>query len=280
VGACFLAAVAAADPPRIWEPFDYPAGGLDGQSGDSEIGFSGSWSANSESVVLTNNLIHGELWTIGGQMAGLSTYVNRYGGARAIASSALTDAGLLTNGATLWFSVFLGSRTNANYTNFRLALALANDTFNQGNFNYWINDDGPQLGSGVGITLGRISGINGRAVATQFRDLSAGDGTAGNVIGRWTGAGTTVPHGNPDFFVGKITWGAGTNDVIEIYQPDAELNLGSIISSVTVDVDQSAFDTLTFARSDSCDMDEIRFGATSKDVMPLPPPLGTVIVFR
>jgi hypothetical protein len=265
---------AAAASPSVHEPFDYPAGNLDGASGAAESGLDGAWSAKvdgSHSTVVTDGSLPGVHASSGGSVGPLSFAVNKFGGARPIAASALGGSGLLDDGATLWLGVVMGYGNGGNVTNARLAVALANDSFNEGNYNYWINDDGVQLGSGLGVVLGRIGATNGRAVATRFRDLASGDGLSGNVGGTWTGDGSTLGAGEHALYAAKFTWGATPSDpdTVTVYQPDGDLNLGPPISVLTgIQVDQSSFDTLTFARGDVVVMDEIRFGASYGDVAP------------
>ncbi|MCU0780626.1 MAG: DUF6288 domain-containing protein, partial [Akkermansiaceae bacterium] len=249
----------------IHEPFDYAPGALNGKSGASEIGFNAPWHASTAQVI-TGSLSYGSLPVSGGSIGNLSGSTNHYGGARALSASALAGKGLLNDGATLWFSVIMGYGTNyaanppvaANLTNARLALALANSGFNTGNYKYYINDEGSQLGSGLGVTLGRFNATNGKVVATQFRDASKGtSGWDGNVFGNVPVS--TIGANSHRLVVGKITWGAAS-DTIELYEPDTNLNLNLPTSTLTVNVDQSKFDTITWARGDIVTMDEIRFG--------------------
>ena len=244
----------------IYEPFNYSGTLLNGQSGSSEVGLTGTWTASADSF-LGPNKAYGPLVTRGAGIGNLQGGVNRFGGARAISSSALAGNGLLADGATLWVSLIMGYDPNPN--NCRLALALANSSFNTGNFKYWINNETPQLGSGVGVTLSGNS--NGVVQATQFRDLSAGDTIAGNVLG--PASGTLITSGTSRLIVCKITWGAGATDKIDIYAPDSSLNLGAVLSTLTCNVDQSTFDTITWARSDKMVLDEIRFGGSYQAVI-------------
>lgn len=249
----------------VYEPFDYAIGGLNGRSGSSETGLSSSWNANGTTLVVPGSLSYSTLPTFGGSIGDLTLGQNRYGGARAISASALASGGYLNDGATLWFSAVVGLQTGGNGTNARLGLALANDQFNGANYKYWINDDGAQLGEGVGITL---VGNGGRVLATQFQDFASGDNIAGNLLGNWTGAGTTYQSGEYGLIVAKITWGAGATDTIEIFHPGQDMLLPATASSTLIaDVDQSVFDTITFARSDKALLDEIRFGATYEAVV-------------
>jgi hypothetical protein len=255
----------------IYEPFDYPAGHLNLQSGASEVGLAGSWNALStdgQALVIGSSLSHGSLPTKGGSIGGLECCINRFGGSRAVRASALLGNGLLQDGATLWFSVVVGFGLDpdgvpGNIANAHLVLALANSSFSEGRYEYWIKDEDTHLGSGLGLTLGLIDGKLGSVVATQFRDLASGDFFNGNIRGDITGASYTEnQHG---LIVGKIEWGA-VQDTLVLYQPDKQLNMGSPVSTLTVSVDQSTYDTITFARGDVIVMDEIRFG-TSYDAV-------------
>jgi hypothetical protein len=153
-----------------------------------------------------------DLAVSGGSIGNLNGGSNRYGGTRTISASALAGNGLLDDGATLWFSVVMGYGTNyaatspANMTRL-LAIALANQrTSAPATIQYYILNEGSQLGSGLGVTLGSFDSTNGKVVATQFRDSSRGtSGTAGNVFGN-----VPVHHrrGQHRLVVGKITWGA------------------------------------------------------------------------
>jgi hypothetical protein len=52
-----------------------------------------------------------------------------------------------------------------------------------------------------------------------------------------------------------------------LYRPDADLNLGPVISTLTVSVDQTTYDTITWCRGDEVVMDEIRFGPSYSSVL-------------
>ncbi len=252
-------------PVAIYEPFDYTTGILNGKTGSTEVGFGGAWFGTSaNALIMSSSLAHGSL-PVAGNSFGCNSAVNHFGGSRTVSASALAANGLLNNGATLWFSAVVGYGSGANLTNSRLGFALANHRFSTNNYAYYISNDGPQLGSGLGLTLGRFDSANGYVVATQFRDSTFGaSGFAGNVFGN-------VP---PSFIgdvehrlvVGKITWGAAS-DTIELYEPDEDLNLGAPTSTLTVNVDQSTYDTITFAMGERVTLDEIRFGENYTSVL-------------
>jgi hypothetical protein len=273
----------------VYEPFNYNAGLLNGKSGSSEVGLTGNWAANTVSAFITaGSLTYGSIATLGGKFEPIGAS-NNWGGTRSISSSALAANGLLNDGATLWFSAVVGYGPTANRTNARLSVALANSGFSTGNYDYWIRNEGAQLGSGVGFTLGRHDGINGRVKATQFRDLSAGDGFAGNIDGTWEGNGATYDVSQHGLIVCRITWADDPEepDIIEVFQPLTNLELpGAPISVLNAVLDQSTFDTLTFSRGDIITLDEIRFGPNYHSVLvgnqpltadvsaPVPNPVG------
>ena len=256
--------------PPVYEPFDYPAGGLNGASGASEIGWDGAWTANSTSLVGASTLSYGTLPSTGGAISGLSGSQNRYGGVRTVSASALDANGLLDDGAVLWFSVIMGYDSGGNRTNARLVFALADESLNTGNGSFYLNTPGA---TGLGVNLG--VGPTGTFAATQVRDSTFGTGTAGLVIGNLSSAilpGSPNTNVDAALIVGKITWGAtpADPDLIELFAPATDLafpDTSSPISTLSVTVDQSGYDSITWGRGDKHVMDEIRFGSSYYDVI-------------
>jgi autotransporter-associated beta strand protein len=249
----------------VYEPFDYPGTALNGASGTTEAGLTGAWTASVDSR-LGPNRAFGPLVTRGAGIGDLAGGQNRFGGARTVNAQALAGNGLLSDGTTLWFSVIMGYDLNGNVTNSRLAFALASNQFSGSNFTYNILNEGvdPNVitGSGIGVTLGNITG-NGKVAATRF--TNSGSGFAGNTFGN--ASPVLYGAGQSGLIVGKITWGA-TSDTIEIYVPGPDLVLPATpVSTLTTNVDQSTFDTITWARGDRVVMDEIRFGASYTSVI-------------
>jgi autotransporter-associated beta strand protein len=239
----------------VYEPFNYPGTALNGASGTSEVGLTGSWTASADSK-LGPNRSFGPLVTRGAGIGDLQTGTNRFGGARPVNAAALAGNGLLTDGVTLWFSLIMGYDTGGNVTNSRLGFCLSTESLSTSNFAYFFPTAGAE---GLGVTLGNLTG-NGRIAATKFRDSTFGTGVNGNQLG--TLSSSIYGAGQSGLIVGKITWGAA-NDIIEIYRPGADLILPATpISTLTTTVNQSAFDTITWSRGDKVVMDEIRFGAS------------------
>ncbi len=244
----------------VYEPFDYLTGGLNGATAAGAIGFSSPWTAPTQTTVAAGSLDHGSLTPLGGSISELGTG-GFLGGSRTISSSALAGNGLLANGATLWFSALIGPGTDS--WNNAIQFALANNSFSSGNRSN-IMDDGAQLGSGLGLSISKSGG--GAVVAARFKDATQGTDI---IYGSWDDSqGLPFSADHPyRLIVGKIVWGA-TSDTIEIYQPKEDLFLPlTPISTLTTNVDQSIFDTITFSRSNAVMLDEIRFGATYQSVL-------------
>lgn len=261
-----LFGISAAAAAVIYEPFAY-SGTLAGNGG-AETGLTGTWTANNTAIG-SGSLAWGDLEVGGNKLGPTSGGQNLFTGARSVSASALSTSGLLNDGTELWFSVLMGYGVGGNRTNSRLAFVLGTDSLNGANFRYNYTVLGA---TGLGVTLGRFSAINGKIVATQIRDTTFGNsGFAGNVFGNEGAAILPGANTNEDFsfVVGRITWGA-LSDTIDIFLPDSDLNLGAIHSSLTVNVDQSGYDTISMARGDVMVMDEIRFGASFADVSPVP----------
>lgn len=243
--------------PVVHEPFDYATGNLNGLNGGT--GFDGAWSTDGTVQVAEPGILYGTLETSGNKMGDLTASQNRYIGKRGV-STGLT--GLLDDGDELWFSVIVGY-DGGNATNTTLAIALATDQFTGGNYSYQIA--GLAGENGLGVFMGRLDGQNYKVAAAQYRDSTTyGSGFAGIVYGA---TASTDLDTAPQLVVGKFTWGA-TEDTLDLYLPDSDLNLGAVVSSVTVNVDQTQYDTITAERGDKVVMDEIRFGATYADVAP------------
>ena len=221
--------------PLVYEPFDYPAGNLHGASGTSEVGLDGTWVAKVEglhSTVVTEARFPGNMRLREVRSGPLSGGANKFGGSRPIAASALAANGLLDDGATLWLGVVMGYGPGGNVTNSRLGVALANNNFSAGNFDYWINDEGAQLGPGS------VSCSGGSATSTAgWWPPSSGiwpPATASPATSREAGREAARPWalGASCPLCGQVHLGSdsGDPDTITVYQPDAALNPGAPIS--------------------------------------------------
>jgi alpha-galactosidase len=231
----------------IYEPFDIAAASSLHNVAPSGFGLSGNWNRNSGSTA--NELQLTAAGTTYGTLpvAGNRLKNNATGGGRAnniSIGTTLSTAGLLSDGATLWFSLLVTPVVEANSTS---GFGLANG--NATNYNSAVN--------AVGINVQNGS------------DLEAWSDTGGTTVNRIT-AQANMGIGVPHFVVGKLVWGTGGgNDTLEIYLPDENLVQGTRKGAVnSFNFDQTALDRIVLYNSaGGIEFDEIRFGANYNDVI-------------
>lgn len=245
-----LAAGSLGAAPAIYEPFDYETGlnvsGLDGGTG-----FTGAWqSTRNNPTVAAPDRTWGDLPTAGGYARGAA-----WSGLVRPIGSTLADAGLLNNGATLWFSVVMDLESQ-NTTNADLNLALCSSQFVP---NVFGDREKLESGEGIGVTHSRavVQGVYWQPGGVREENNST----------------TTI---NPDngtraLIVGKIDWGAGDTDseTLTLFAPASDLEMGVPTMEAWSEIpalDQSQFDTLALQFKDQSQFDEIRFGASYEDV--------------
>lgn len=251
-------------------------------------GLDGNWSA--EAFLESTSLSYGSLVTSGGKA--VNNPGSEFDNNNASPGTTLTDAELLDDGATLWFSVLIynhpdnpnaANPNNENRTYVALGTGGA-DGFDR---------VGGNSGSGFTIAVSKVS--EGGVTAQAWNDGSDGGGGASR------GATESVALDSVIFAVGKITWGefGVEDDVFELYLPGTDLVLpNDPISVIAADFDQlgttaqtinatstaadNAFDTISFAggraRNDVPEVDEIRFGASYADVAPVPEPGSLALI--
>jgi hypothetical protein len=251
----------------VYEGFDYGPGLASGANiggANGGTGFSGAWvhTRNTPDYVEPGNTA-GTLSVTGGRIQG-----NAWSGAARPMVGSL-GAGLLGDTTTLWFSLIM-DLTGQNSSNADINVALTNAAkFNSSSFGDRENLDGA-ANEGIGVTH---SGGNIRAVYW--------DGAGGRTESAATSLTINGVGANPTnaLVVGKIEWGAGT-ETISLYAPDASLNLGTAITSLTTagNLTQSGFNNLAVQFKDTSRVDEIRFGATSDDVLGIPEPSSTALL--
>jgi hypothetical protein len=253
----------------VYEPFlVQTTGSLNGQA-TSGIGLAGNWSTGENSLYIDDGgLSYGVLETAGDKH---TSFYNRRNNNYANLDSSLADAGLLDDGRILWFSV-LHRLAPTNHVDASTGLGLGSSLMTYGT---------PPLvntgGKGVGFWL-RYGDELHAAVWT-------GSGIATNTMVDL--APTGAEFGRTVLIVGKVTWGVDSNavDTVDLYLPDLKGNPGPVVSTASTTITQSGIDTLGFiggitGSNESQDFDEIRVGATYKDVFPGIPPPGTLIKLR
>lgn len=253
----------------IYEPFSQDTSStiiLNGKAGGT--GLSGNWTSttggSAVNVVNPPTLDYGGLDNSGGQAnltssGSTSAYITT--------TSALSTAGLLDDGATLWFSYVFQKTANGG-SNEQSGFAFGTDrvtpAFNGLNMQ--------NSGSGFGVFT------NGSAVVAS--SWAGGARTGG------AGGNNTLTLSEPTLVIGRIVWGATVtdNEVLTIWTralddiDTAPSTGGSVRTSGPLD--QSAFDTISFGQRNSGGIqtyDEIRFGASFASVSPIPEPTTALL---
>ena len=232
----------------VYEPFADSDATLPGNTPGT--GLSGTWSATaSRFTVNAAALSWGTLPVSGNQVK----YVPIGNAACSVAlGTALTNAGLLADGATLWFSVLINTPgdTGANPdTGFAIGTTI--------------------LGSGNNLPIAAGEQAIGWTIKNGKLQATIWNGGAATR----NSTGPAVTANTPKFIVGQIIWGANStaNDTINLYTPNTSLAMGSIVNSYTAVLNQAAFDTVTIALKTNTNagfaFDEIRFGPTYDSVI-------------
>jgi len=219
----------------IYEPFDYPTNAalIENQGA---VGTKGKWRATATKAslgVTHQGLSFGKLPVAGNRLASKQSGKNN----EIHLGTTLADAKLLTDGATLWFSL----------------LVKPLESSNVGGLLYLGNSK--EQDSGVGLDIGNTR-------------LHYWTKTNGKEVKNLCSKGGLSPL-NTQLLVGKLTWGAdGADDTFVMYLPEPDLNLGEPTRSATpFNVDQSSLDQLIIKTRNAMTFDEIRFGPTYESVI-------------
>ena len=227
----------------FYESFSYDPGDLSTVS-------SNVWN-DSGTIVASPGLTYGSLSTTGNKTTSSddSSWTDTGTALDAYLASAL-------DGDKLWFSVLV--KPGEIGTNPDFGFAIGTDRLDD-------RHNVPMVSAGNGLGFRFKDGL----LATSWTGSLDGGGRTTPVSA--TGVGADA--GETYLVVGEIIFGA--TDTINIYLPDTDLVLGDAVSTQTASVDQTLFDTITFtdkAASPRDEVDEIRFGTTSADVLPVPEP--------
>ena len=250
----------------IYEPFSQAAGTLNGKA--SGTGLSGNWSSTTGTsgvdVVDPPTLTYGDLVNSGGQA---NVLVSTGNFASVTTTTALATAGLLNDGATLWFSYVFQKTANGG-SNEQSGFAFGTDRVNPA-FN--------------GLNM-QNSGF-GLGVFTNSSNVSASSWTGGTRTGG--GSVSLEALSSATLVIGKIVWGAtaGDNETLTLYTRTltdfvTEPTTGGGVRAVA-GFDQTALNTISFGQRNSGGVhtyDEIRFGATYADVSPAVPEPSTALL--
>lgn len=242
----------------IYEPFDYVAGlAINNQTGG--IGFAGAWDQTRNTpTVQPESKTWGAMVTMGNHAVG-----DAWSGLVRPIGSTLADAGLMNNGATLWFSVVMDLQDQSK-SNADINFALGTDQFVSSTYTERENLLGDSA-EGIGVTHsgGRIQGV-------YWQDTGDADGYAERAE-QDTSLQLNSTDNSRALVVGKIEWGVDNSaaETLTLYAPGPDLILGTPIlgSWTTPALDQSRFDLMSVEFKDQSQLDEIRFADSYAGVL-------------
>jgi hypothetical protein len=242
----------------IYEPFDYPAGDIDG----SQAGGTGFATAGWTTAAFTQNPY--DVRNSGLTFPGLSTLgraVVRPGAPDSAEMHRGISAGnqqaLLADGSTLWFSVLVNdddySGGNENGTMVLGTGALGS-----------LGSKPPTIagGSGLGLSFNGGTQLHGIAIDGGSSSYSAGF--------------LSTPGVSTYLILGRIDWAAnGSNDMLWLFNM-ASVTYGapptnSAFAVMSADLDQSTFDTIAIGNQQISIIDELRFGGVYHEMMGVEP---------
>lgn len=273
----------------IYEGFDYAPGNNIDTVTSTGIGLSGNWTvtnaAGNNPHSVGSGLSFGDLIVSGGSIE------RDIRDGRSTTSRTVTASPLLTaDNTSIYFSVLMDPTINSNgflqgegqFGNTYATLIFGNEELtDSGNGNNGGNGTIANNGDGVGVgffgpplfsTLG-FSGVGIQGVTFTNGTSNQSDRQTSSIV---TGDALSL-------IVGRIDWAAnGSSDTISLFNiTDPTAPLGTAFSSQVLDVDQTTFDTISITDGQTSAFDEIRFGTTLADVLPVavPEPTSTSLLY-
>ncbi len=230
----------------LYEPFDYPVGGLNGQNGG--VGFTEAWtsSGTSSTAVFAPGLTYSNLQTSGNAVAGTASMVMK---------RRFDSTGLTGDGASYWFSILFAA------TDTTIGTATAIPSF----FSNFSGSNGQSSGFAVSYNI--------QSATTLYMDARIG----GSIRATTTIAGTDYYDGSVALVLGKITFSdTASQDRLEVWlNPTPGATPGTPLFDVTGQwTDPGTNNAFYMNKYDPPDrlIDEIRLATSISDVMPVPEP--------
>ena len=290
IAAAFMMQTSAHGDVLVYEGFEYtanaPLAGLNGG-----VGWGAAWST-ADATTANNFHSIGDGLSFGSLVVGGGSAERAVRNGRSTAERTISASGLTADNTTVYFSVLMDPTINTGATGGQFSNTYGTLIF--GNEGLTDASIGTQEGEGTDIAnSGNGVGVGFFGGPTSFADGGIQGVTfSGGVIDQSDGASNSIVTGDAlSLIVGKIDWAAnGSLDTISLYNiVDPATGLpATAFSIMTLDVDQSDFDTISIADGQTSAFDEIRFGATVADVLPVPEPtslgisgvIGTVLLGR
>ncbi len=230
----------------LYEPFDYPVGGLNGQNGG--VGFSEAWTSTGtpNTAITTPGLTYGTLQTSGNAVAGTASMSMK---------RRFDSTGLTGDGANYWFSILFAATDTTTGTATAIPSFFSN--FNAGN----------------GQSAGFAVSYNIQSATNLYMDARIG----GSVLANTNIPGTNYYDGSVAMVLGRITFSdTAGQDRLEVWlNPTPGATPGTPLFNVTGEwTDPGSNNAFSMNKYDPPDrlIDEIRLATSISDVMPVPEP--------
>lgn len=252
----------------IYEGFDYPPGAEVSGQGGSTDGWDGAWSTSggANHHVTTGGQRFGDLEVTGGALQ-RPTRIGNGAISRRISSSAQTA--LTTDHTTIWFSALMTAT----------GPVPGSAGFAVNSYGTLIFGDAPLTG-GSGNAAAPIQGT-GNAIGVGFAGTGGGNSFGNMRIQAVAYDGGVLIQQNPtsvgngtNLLLGRVDWKSnGTNDILRLYLLDnPETPPGAPFATIEIDLDQTNLNQISIGDSQTAIFDEIRFGPSLTDVLPVKAP--------
>jgi MYXO-CTERM domain-containing protein len=269
---CFLGLSSISAPAALWvyEPFDYNTGALAGQSGATGLDTTTGWfsSGSNQQSVTSPGLAFTGLSTTGNAAERTSAPGGAHSG---IALTSAAQIALTQSGSSMYFTFLVRtdrfSQGNENFT-----FAFGTDSLDTATG----SDGGNQAaiggtGNGFGFSINPVSNVN-----WHFHGYQSVGGTQSISVDSFN-SGTSAAT----FLVaGQIDWVGSGNDTLSLFNitdPTAT-SAPAAFATLSVDFDQTAFDTISFESRQITVIDEIRMGTSWSDVgLAIPEPSAVLL---
>ncbi len=264
--ATLLAANSASADAVLYEGFDYTDtdGPYDIIGNGTGVGWSGVWGEYNDGISdnpmadvrSDTTQTYGSLPVSG---LGATSAITVQGSGYRMIGNALSNPGLLNDGAELWFSILVNRGNKQSLCCTKIAMVLGSHGIagdERSPLFFPLHDNNGVDGQGIGI------------FQSNYETYKAGywnpDPSSGELVDTTLASTQDVTH----LIVGQIVWGTGGGDeTLTIYNPDGALVMGSAIATQNIpDLDQALFNQVSILTKDYSMLDEIRFGASYADV--------------
>lgn len=240
-----------------YEGFDYTAGSAVAGNGSLGAGWAGSWTGETAASVSSATMTYGSLSTSGNSWrSGVDVNVRTLRSLDASASGTFGTAGLVDSNG------YIGQDGTTLYFSFLEQISVVPGTYPD-DLRYYaveLNKDTRNYDPNRVLLIGHDD-----TLSTYYSAANKLSGTSTSL-----GAEDT----NVNFYVVKLTFGTGNNDTATIYR-NASLTGEPAVAAATLTGDFST-KSMNIGRfvgvNPVLNVDEIRFGTTYADVVPIPEP--------